>query len=486
VIKLLGYMPDVDRTTPGALMECVSYVPSIRGMKAAPSPVTGTLSSALAAECRGASVLTKIDNSNRFFAGTATKLYEGGATSWSDVTRAAGGDYTLASSDRWCFAQFGNVSLACAKSDTMQFSNGSGAFANIAGGIKSAVMDTVGEFIVAGNTNEGTYGDCPNRWWVTPDYADWTPSIGNRIATGTIASSAGGIKAIKRFGESVVIYKESSMFLGRPVGPPLIFAATEISGEIGAPSQDAVAYIGTESEPRHIFMGYDDFYLFDGARPIKIGAPVRKTVFSDINRAFSYKCSTLHDRFNSLVYFYYPSVQAGALDRCVVYDYKSDRWGRDDRTVEAVMQYGAVAFTYDDLGSLLATYDTSAAYTYDSQFFVSNNKIPAIFNSSHVLQLLVGVGSNGSLTPADIGDEALMHTVSRATPRWQKKPTEATLTNFYRSQIDEPWEQDYTVSMSEGRFDFMREARWHKVQINTVGESEISDLRLNIIEGGEE
>lgn len=487
MIPLIGYAPDVNPTTPGVIVDCVSYVPSLKGMKAAPSAVTGTLATALSTACLGAAVCRKLDGTTRFFAGTATALYEGGATSWTDRTRAVGGAYTGGADTRWRFAQFGNVSIATDKTDTMQFSS-AGAFANITGGIKAAIVETVGDYIVACDTNEGTYGDCTNRWFVTPDYANWTPAIADRIATGILTSSPGGIKAAKRFGDSVILYKERSMYIGTFTGPPTIFEVRELPGEVGTATQESVVFIGTQSDPRHIFMGYEDFYMFDGARANPIGQSVKETVFSDINRQYQYKISTLHDRTNSRVYFFYPSSSgAGALDRCVVYNYKTDKWGRDDRTIECSVDWIAAGYTYDDYGTLFSTYDTNVTVSYDSAFWLgAGAQVPSIFNTSHVVQTLTGAAGTASITLGDAGDEVTYSTLRRVQPRFLVKPTSATMTNYYRTELGDTLTADSTLNMVNGRFDPLRESRWHRVKIGTVGNSEMSDMRMDFEPGGEE
>jgi hypothetical protein len=486
MIPLIGYAPDLNPTTPGVIVDCVGYIPSVKGMKAAPSAVTGSLSAALAAACIGASVLRKLDGTTRLFAGTTTALYEGGAAAWTDRTRASGGAYTAGVDTRWRFAQFGNVSLATDKTDVMQFST-TGAFANIASGISAAIVETAGDYIVACNTSEASFGDSPNRWWVTPDYTNWTPSISNLIATGILTSSPGAITAARRFGDGVVLYKERSMYLGAFVGPPAIFSVQEVPGNIGAPSQEAVVFIGTQSDPRHIFMGYEDFYLFDGARPQPIGGPVRETVFNDLNRSFAYKCSALHDRFNARVYFFYPSNSgSGTIDKCVVYNYRTDKWGRDDRTIEASVDFVGAGYTYDDYGSLFSTYDTTANISYDSPFWLANTTVPAIFNTSHVVQTLSGAAGTCSFTPGDVGDEVNTSLLRRVQPRFLITPTTAQATNYYREKLGDSLTADSTNSISHGRFDFLREAHWHRVTIQTTGNCEVSDMRMDLEIGGEE
>ena len=79
---LLGFSPDVEPTTPGAIMECQNLIPDPKGMRSAPSAADAGLS-ALAAACRGAAVTRNLSGNSRLFAGTAADLYELGGTAWS-------------------------------------------------------------------------------------------------------------------------------------------------------------------------------------------------------------------------------------------------------------------------------------------------------------------------------------------------------------------------------------------------------------------
>ena len=82
--KLLGFVPDAEPTTPGILTSVTNMIPWEQGMRGAPRGATPSGVPALAAECRGAAVVTKLDDTRRIFAGTATKLYELSAGAWVD------------------------------------------------------------------------------------------------------------------------------------------------------------------------------------------------------------------------------------------------------------------------------------------------------------------------------------------------------------------------------------------------------------------
>ena len=86
-IPLTEWSPDSDPTEGGLIVDLNNMIPSLRGYKGAPEPVNTGLP-ALAAECRGAGVVTILSGSSVLFAGSQTKLYLAGATSWTDVSKA--------------------------------------------------------------------------------------------------------------------------------------------------------------------------------------------------------------------------------------------------------------------------------------------------------------------------------------------------------------------------------------------------------------
>jgi hypothetical protein len=212
------YSPDTDPTVPGTLTDVSSLVPSLKGYKGAPSGVSGTLP-ALADTAQGAATLLKLNNTSRFIAGTGTKLYEASSTVWTDVSRAA--PYGLAGDARWSFAQFGDTSLAANKADLLQFSN-SGAFADVPLSPQAAIVETVNNFVFLANTSEAIYGDSPDRviWGALGSYTDFVASITTQAGTVRITSRPGKITALKRFGNALIVYKSTSMFIATYQGAP--------------------------------------------------------------------------------------------------------------------------------------------------------------------------------------------------------------------------------------------------------------------------
>ena len=484
--KLLGYAPDIDPTTPGIFVNCAAIVPTLKGFKAAPSPIAMSLP-ALAAICQGAVVARKLDNTTRFLAATGTKIYEDATTSWTDRTRVSGGDYAAASDVRWSFAQFNDITLAAIKSDTLQYSS-SGAFANVTGAPKATIVETVNEFVFLFDTNEAIYGDSPNRWWCAAqgNYTDWTPSVSTNCYTGTLLSSPGKIRAAKKFGDSIVVYKDRAMYIGYFAGSPVGWKFSQIPGESGALSNEVVVKVELAESPMHIFMGYSDFYAFDGSRPIPIGANIIKhTVFSELNRQYAHCSIALHDYDEDVIYFFYPTSSAKP-DKCVVYNYRTRQWGRDDRTIEAAVEYIAAGSTYDGLGSSYSTYDDLPSASHDTAFAYSGSPLDVIFDANHTPKTLTGAAGNSSITLGDFGQDSDFTLLQRVKLRFITAPTSSTMVNYYRNNLSDALTMDATTSMSSGRYDVLREARWHRMRLDFVGDTEFSDVIIDAEISGSE
>lgn len=111
-VPLTGFAPDLDPQTPGVLVDCDAIVPTTQGLSAA-AGLAPTGLPALAGAPTGAYATTLLDGSKRMFASTATAIYEGGSTSWTDRSRVGG--YTGTQRQRFCV--FGNNVLNTNRSE---------------------------------------------------------------------------------------------------------------------------------------------------------------------------------------------------------------------------------------------------------------------------------------------------------------------------------------------------------------------------------
>jgi hypothetical protein len=498
MIPFLGYAPDLDPTIPGVMTNCSAIVPSAKGFKGAPTPVSVGLP-ALEAACFGAALMRKTDDTTRLFAGTSTKLFEAGTSSWTDRSGTVTG---LGTADQWRFAQFGDVSLAVAKTEILQALTTGSAFANATSTApKGSIVETVNNFVFLFDVNDQgalfDSADRPDAWWCAAKggHTSWAPSVTTEAATNNLRSTSGKITAGRRFGYQIIAYKLKSMYIGTYVGSGPIWDFQLLPGEAGALSQESVVSVGTPDDPKHIFMGFDNFYLFSGGRAVPIGnvtpqgfmSPVKDTVFAELNTQYYYACKSLHDAKNSVVYFFYPVSSAVTPDKCVVYNYRTNRWGRDDRTIEQVVEYISAGITYDALGATYSTYDDFPNLSYDLAFAsAQGSPLPAVFDTTHTVKTLTGVTANSSITTGDYGDPDRFTDLVRVTPQFLTAPTSASLVNFYKDNLSDSLTTDQTTSLSRGRFDFLRSSRWHRGRFDLVGNHEISGFTPRSTEDGEE
>lgn len=489
MIPFIGYAPDVDPTTPGVMTNCANIVPSSKGFKAAPTTVSVGLP-VLPAACYGAALLRKLDDTTRFFAGSASNLYEAGSATWTPRTGTVSG---LGSANRWRFAQFGDVSLAIAKSEKLQSITTGSAFANATSvAPKASIIETVNNFVMLFDVQDqgAIYdsADRPDGWWCAAKggYESWVPSIATEAATGNLRSTSGKITAGRRFGNQIIAYKLRSMYIGTYVGAPTVWDWQLIPGEAGALSQECVVNVGTAEDPKHIFMGFDNFYEFAGGRPVPVGNPIKDTVFAELNAQYYYAATAVHDPKNKLVYFYYPVNSAITPDKCVVYHYPSKRWGRSDRTIEQAVEYISAGVTYDALGTIYATYADLPDQPYDIAFVTQGAPLPLVFDTAHTALVLNGAASTSSITTGDYGDDQAYTDLSRVIPRFLTAPSTASMVSYYRDNLSDSLTTGETVAMSSGRFDLLRSARWHRARFDMTGNHEITGFTPQAAGDGEE
>lgn len=479
-VPISGYAPDIDPATPGVLTDLSDYIPTKKGYQAAPSNVSAGIA-ALASTCIGGAVCQLLSGGYRAFVGTASALYEAASTTWTDVSKVGG--YSGTTDDRWSFAQFGDTTLAALQTDTLQYSTSSGAFASVAGAPKATIVETVPGFVMLAGTNEGTYGDQQDRWWCSAfnDFTDWTPAVATQCATGRLVGAPGPLTGAKRFANDIVLYKERAMFYGRYVGSPAIFEFDLIDSKVGCASNEGIINIGNA----HIFVGYEDFYIFEGSRPVPIPNDVKKTFFAELNKPYRYKITGAYDRQNDLCIWFYPSGTSTTCDKAIAYNIKTGQWGIIGRGAECAIEYLTGQVTYANISNYFASY-SALTLPYDSPFWSQSSPVMAIVDTSHTLQLFAGTPGSCYYKTGDMGVDGNFSMLSRVRPRFSTAPTSATLTNYYKSNSGTTPTTDQTVSLSDGKFDVLRSSRWHSFKVTTVGSCEVAGHDISAVPEGEE
>lgn len=477
---IIGFAPDADQATPGVLANVTSMVPYLNGMQGAPTPVTPANTPALADDCRGAAVVAQLNNTRRIIAGTQTALYELVSGAWVD--RSAVGGYAGGTETRWSFAQFGDATIAANRADPIQRSTGT-AFADIAGAPSAEIVFSVGAFVMALNVNDGA--EKPDGWHCCAafDDTDWAESTTTQSASGRIVATSGPITAGAKLGEYAVAYKARSLYIGQYVGAPVVWDWTQVSGgNAGCVGKDALCDVNGI----HFFVGEDNFWLFDGTRPVPIGdGAVRFWFRENANPAALYKTICTFDKLNNLVYVFYPSRNSEVLDAALVYHIQSKKWGRADRTIEASLEFVTPGVTIDGLTAYSATIDGLPAVGFDSQYWLSGGRAMAVFNSSHQLQSLTGPSSSCALETGDAGDDDTVLLLQQIRCRFAKSPTSATVQTLFRMNSGDDYAEGPSGTMNDGKFDTLKAARWHKARITFTGQVQVTAMSAKYVKDGE-
>lgn len=514
-IALKGFAPDLDPTDSGILTDCFMTLPSIRGMRAAPTPKSPGLP-ALSDTATGAATVVLLNGTSRAFAGMATAIYEAVGTHWENVTRQAAAEtdtraagnpldalmqdtqdaqpqaagdpipYRGTHDNVWRFAQMGNATLAVNGADPIQQSITAGPFEDIPGSPIAELIDVTQGFVFVAFVTDPTYGERPDGWWCSALYnqMDWKPDIATQCATGRLIDTPGAITACRALGSNIVLYKGNSVIYGVYQGPPVIWAFTVVSNEVGADSQEAVISIGTA----HLFLGNDNFYIFDGTRPQPIGDSVKEWFNANREPGASYRLRSMHDQKNSLAYWFFVGVNSPdgiTIDQGLVFNYRSNKWGRVQYVVEATFEHIVGQLVWDDLGSFYDTWDDLPAIAYNSPFWVSATRVPSIIDNTHTVMTLTGIAQVARLTTGMYGDDEAYTDLQYVRLRCAQDPDSGFMSARHTITLGSARFSTVEAPYVDGKFDVDISARWHASEFILNGDFEMLGFIPTLVKDGE-
>ena len=194
--------------------------------------------------------------------------------------------------------------------------------------VNSIVVSPNDRHLIALGTNEfgttaspsGTYNPMVVRWSKQEDYTNWTPSINSTSGEVIIADGTEIIGAV-RSRNAISIWTDNSLWNMTFVGPPFTFKFSQLGTNCGliAPHA-AVDYDG-----RAVWMGYDNFYAFDG-QVRNLPCTVRRYIFDRLNMSQKDKifCG-INSEFKEVIWLY-PSTNSTECDSYVVWSPDENYW----------------------------------------------------------------------------------------------------------------------------------------------------------------
>jgi hypothetical protein len=439
-VEIQSFAPDLRPDTPSIVVDSNWMYPTVKGYRTLnslaldmPAPGGGWV--------YGAYLARYLDGSSRIFAGTNTTIEEAdiAAQTWGDVSRTTPA-YNVSTNGRWRFAQFGNDTIAVNGTDVPQFINESGTqFAVLAGPPPVAkYIATAQNFVVLANLSGG--GVDENWWWCSSqgDDADWAPDAATQSANGFVKDTPGPITGLHAIGRNLVIYKARAMYLMRYVGPPFVWSVDLLSQTAGAMGNESVVDIGGT----HVFMGFSDFYIYDGSGPPKtLPNNMREFMFErgDLDKSHAYATVGRWDRELDVVFWHYPSNDVDQasddnviLDKWVAWNIGTERWsyGRLNVSAAILPEFGTeLGLTYATYGATYTNWNSADQVAWSSSIFSGGpGAIQGVFSSDdNKLYSFTGpTDEDAYLTLGKRGDGTKYSLIRKVRPILSRYPSAAT------------------------------------------------------------
>ncbi|NIR50009.1 hypothetical protein GWO43_16040 [candidate division KSB1 bacterium] len=312
IVNFGAYSPDL----PNLGNPCITarnVIPQGRGYKPLKTPTS--ISDALAAACKGAFSVKRVDGTVDTFAGTSTKLYKFTDPAWDEVTRTSGGDYSATTN--WRFTLFGSRVVAANGIDaTQKFDLGTDTdFAALTNAPVADAFIVVRDVLVGLNTTDDITFSAVN------DSEKWTQACGG----GTQPVPDGGPIVGGTGGEFGTILQEHAITRMNFVGGNLRFTFDRVEGAIGCIAGGSIV----EHKGRTFYLSEEGFQVFNGAESVNISTDrITETFFDELDRANIDTMSVGLDPKNSIIIWSYPTSSTRKL---LLYNYASNRWADSDQ-----------------------------------------------------------------------------------------------------------------------------------------------------------
>jgi len=350
-----------------------------------PVKMYSAITDALPSTYRGGQAFRGIDGTNALLVGTDAGLYSYAGGSW---VLALADSYT----NRWQFAQFGDLAIGVQGSAPVKYDISAGTAAALGGTPPNGLyITTVKDFVVISgvdSANSTVYWSAINNaegWTVGTDQSD----IQILPDGGEVTGLAGG--------EYLLVFQREQIWRGQYVGTPFIFQFDKISTGIGCISAYSIAQVGRTV----YFISQRGFMAMSDGSVVMIGAnKVDETFFRHYSVAdIEAQVSVSVDPIRKLVVWAMPR-------RLWCYNWELDRWTDVDGDFFAV-SYGATqSLTLEQIGALYPGGIETVPGSFDDPIWQASNPFLMIAANDGTL------GAFGAQTTAEANIQmALMEPV---------------------------------------------------------------------------
>lgn len=466
------WLPDMgDFDAGGALVveNCVPY-----GGKYKPFEQSAEVTEALPAGCRGAFSYRDAAGTVTIFAGTSTKLYKLSGTSWVDVTRTSGGDYTLGTDNFWQFVPFGNLIIATSYTDDIQYFDitSSTEFAQLsATAPRARWLAVIKNFLVAIDTvdGDGALG-FRVRWSPIGDpQGTWGSIAATQTDYQDIYDSIYSNTFITPYGDYGVIVQGRAIWRMDYVGGDLIFDFNRLDNGRGSIYSRGCSYNG-----QSIFMKAEDgFYELSNGQMIPIGDKKVDRYFQDnFDDAYFYNLNCAIDPIRKLVMWAAPhnGSDGGICNMIYCFSWVDRKWTIIEESTELLFSFLTSSYTLEDLDAISASLD-ALPFSLDSSAWTGGKNVLGSFSSNHKASLFTGSARSATFGTAEVrlNPSGRSHVASLLPAIEGGEKTGRLGTRNLLSET-----VSYTASVLQnpytGELDFDKDAAYHRAEITVTGD----------------
>lgn len=262
---------------------------------------------------------------------------------WNQPTTVGASDFS-SEITQWSLDNWGEDVLANRRKGSIYYWNTDASTtplrATLVSGATNSTPTTVDSLIVSPNdrhlialgVNEfgttaspgGTYNPMTVRWSNQEDYTNWVPSI-NSTSGEVIIADGTKIVGARRSRNAINIWTDNALWSMTFVGPPFTFQFAQLGTNCGSIAQHAAV----DYDGRTVWMGYDNFYTFDG-QVKSLDCTVRRYIFDRLNMSQKDKifCG-INSEFKEVIWLY-PSTNSTECDSYVVWSPDENYWSYGD------------------------------------------------------------------------------------------------------------------------------------------------------------
>ncbi len=303
----------------------------------------------------------------------------------------------------------------------------------------------------------GTYNPLIVRWSNQEDYTNWVPSISSTSGEVILADGT-KIVGAKRSRNAINIWTDNALWSMTFVGPPFVFQFSQLGTNCGLIAQHA----GVDYDGRAVWMGYDNFYVFDG-QVRSLDCTVRRFIFDRLNMDQKDKifCG-INSEFKEVIWLY-PSTDSTECDSYVVWSPDENYWSYGD----------SIFTTFADKTVFGNTITTGLQGTNPASNKLFNNEVQGLYTAD-------GVAMSSFIESADFdidsGNEVMF--LNRVIPDFDLSDGSLTFSiktkDFPESSTSrEKPNPPHTVTNSTAKIDMRARGRQGRVRVscNAAGTS---------------